>query len=224
MKFIKMLVVLILPFAVVLVKVGVSQAIPYRYATAVRWDNGANATPSGTVNSRYNQASALGSPNANTTSNTGFLSLGIGGLAVFDFGAEFDAAAVVFETTGGNRQTYPTETARIYVAGSSYAPIFAGLNTGNGLATLSTDGFTLVGSVTNKSASTLLDFSPLDGPFRYLLVQDMTTGLGAGPGYDGFDLDAVGVTPIPEPGTVLLVGLGMAGVAVGAKFRRRRQG
>lgn len=226
MKFIgKSLGKIIATSALFLATASVSHALPYTYATDVRWDNGLNATPSSVANSRYNQASALGSPNANASTNSGFLSLGLHGAAVFDFGVEFNAAAIVFETTNG-RANYLTETAAVFVADSSFN--FNGLNPGNGLATLpesgfSDHGFTYVGNVTSKTASSVLDLSSLDGPFRYVLLKDITS-VGDEAGYDGFDVDAVGVSPVPEPGTMMLLGLGMAGVAIYGKRRKNSKG
>lgn len=206
-------------FALVLAAGSSAHAFTYSYATAVRWDAGTHVSLSNNLTSRYNQAGALGSPNASTGTNTNFLSLGLGGIAVFDFGVEFAAAAIVFETTGG-RASYPTETAKVYVAGSSYAPTFAGLNAGNGLAQISTAPFTYVTTITSKTPSSLIDLAPLGGTFRYILLQDVTTGAATGAGYDGFDVDAIGVAPVPEPATFVLAGLGMAGIVL---FGRRRK-
>lgn len=204
--------------ALFLATASVSHALPYTYtyASAVRWDNGSGATPSSTPGSRYNQSSALGSPDAGASTN--FLSLGLGGLAVFDFGTEFDAAAIVFETTGGVRSNYP-EYAKVYVADSSFN--FAGLNSDNGAATISTVGFDFVAQISNAIAITELDLSSLTGPFRYVLIQDVTPG--GGPSTEGFDVDAVGVAPVPEPGTMMLLGLGMAGLAIYGKRRKNNR-
>ena len=179
----------------------------YTYATDIRWDNGTGATPSDSI-ARYNQASALGAPD-----NT-FLSLGLGGLAVFDFGSKFSAAAIIFETTYGTRENYP-ESANVYVTDSSFD--FSALNSGNGAATLSTTGFTLIGGITNLSESSELDLSTFGGPFRYILVEDTTNG---GPSTDGFDVNAVGVAPVPEPATFILLGSGLAGLAF---YRRKKK-
>lgn len=201
---------LILLCAVILVTTSIADATAYTYATDARWDNGLHATPSDTAGSRYNYASALGAPNAT------FLSLGLGGLAVFDFGTNFNAAAIIFETTNGNRLSYP-EYANIYVAGSAYASTFAALNAANGLASISPSNFTFIKKISNQMESTVVDLSLFDGPFRYVLLQDASRDLG--PGYDGFDVNAVGVTAVPEPGTMVLLGIGLAGVAVVSKRR-----
>lgn len=191
--------------------VSVSQALTYTYATDVRWDNGTGAAPSSAAGNRYNQTSALYAPDSS------FLSLGRGGLAVFDFGVEFNAAAIVFETTNGTRSAYP-ELANVYVANSLYN--FSGLATGNGAASISTLDFTSVGQINNSASSTELDLSSLAGPFRYVLIQDATTWTGSP---DGFDVNAVGVAPVPEPGTMMLLGIGMLGMAVYGKRRMNKE-
>lgn len=198
---------LIASFALVSIMASTSLAYSYTYATDVRWDSGAGVALSDTLGSRYNQSSSLGS------SDNFFLSLGLGGLAVFDFGTDFNASAIVFETTYGSRVSYP-ETANVYVANSSYD--FAGLNSGNGAAVIDPNDFTLVSGINNLTASTNL--TGIDGLFRYVLVQDTTSG---GPSTDGFDVNAVGVVaPVPEPSTLLLLGGGLSGLAW---YRRRKK-
>jgi len=198
--------------AVVIAMVSVSHALTYTYATDVRWNKGSNVTLSDSVGSRYNQTSALGAPSLD------FLSLGIGGLAVFDFGVDFNSAAIVFETTGGNRATYALERANVYVANSIYDSTFNLLSTVNGLASISTTGFTSVGIIDNRSVSTVLDVA--GGPFRYVLIQDISA---SGSGLDGFDVNAVGVAPVPEPGTMVLLGAGLLGLAIFGKRRMNRE-
>lgn len=183
----------------------VSQATTYTYATDIRWDNGLNATPSSVIGSRYNQTSALGNPDSL------FLSLGVRGIAVFDFGVEFNTSAIIFETTYGDR-TRNFETAKVYAINSSYN--FAGLNSVNGAASISTAGFTLLGSINNLSEVTLVGM-PTTDLFRYLLLQD-TSGGG-----DGFDVNAVGVTAVPEPSSLLLLGSGIVGLVLCARKRKR---
>jgi len=193
--------------ALVMVMASLSHALNYTYATDVRWDKG-SGVPSVSSDQRYNQASSLGDP------DNLFLSLGLGGLAVFDFGVDFNAAAIVFETTNGSRAGYP-ESAKVYVANSAFN--FGILNSSNGAAILSTDGFTYVNTISNLTESVMLDMSSLSGPFRYVLIKDVTSG---GPSTDGFDINAVGVAPVPEPGTMILLGLGMAGLAIFGKRRK----
>ena len=217
----KVTVQLLIVCALVSAMVSVSHALSYTYATDVRWDNGSGAPPSNTPYSRFNQVSALGSPDVTTTDNTHFLSLGLGGLAVFDFGVEFDAGAIVFETTYGDR-TYWPEFAKIYVADSTYN--FAGLNSNNGAATISPAGFTFVGAIDNLHPSIVIDLSALTGPFRYILIQDTTPTWSRS--YEGFDVDAIGVigvAPVPEPCTMMLLGLGMAGLAIYSKRRQNNK-
>jgi hypothetical protein len=138
--------------ALMLGVVSVSHALTYTYATDVRWDAGTAVSLSDDAGSRYNQTSALGAPNGNTSTNKDFLSLGIGGVVVFDFGVDFKAAAIVFETTGGNRLTYNLETANVFVADSSFSAVFNALTASNGQATI-TDLSTLtsIGTINNMS-------------------------------------------------------------------------
>jgi hypothetical protein len=44
-----------------------------------------------------------------------------------------------------------------------------------------------------------------------------------GSNLDGFDVDAVGVAPVPEPGTMMLLGIGMVGLAIFGKRRMNKE-
>jgi hypothetical protein len=172
----------------------ISFALPInpKYATTVEyWEAGTNANPNEDPN-RDITSNALGSPDGN------FLSLGLGGWAVFSFGTEFGNESAVIEITNGNRFGY-VETANIYV--STYF-------NGNDLT-----GFDLVESITNEFATTEISLGA--GPFTYFAIEDTSSGTGR----DGFDIDAVVVNAVPEPTTMLLFSTGLLGLA--AVSRRR---
>lgn len=190
--------------------VGIAGVLPVHadtiWATEVTWFAGDGAGTEGTQ--RYTPSDALGTPEPGEQYN--FLSLGLGGVAIFEFGQLFDTEATVVETTWGNRSGY-VETADVYIAGPGNLPSFA-----DAADVLGSGFFDFAGSIDNADATSTVDLSGLDGPFQYLMVHDTTQRSG-----DGFDIDAVGVAPVPEPGTVILLGLGLIGLA-GARRKMKK--
>jgi hypothetical protein len=185
------------------------------WATDAIWSAGSGV---GTIGSdRYRLSDALGAPDP-ATNSVDFLALGLAGYAIFDFGQLFDNQAMVVETTYGNRQGYP-EKAEILVAGENFTSIFENYKTDPvGSQNAPTDMFASVGYIDNSQMTSTVDLSGQNGPFRYLMVKDTTSG---GQSFDGFDIDAVGVAPVPEPGTVVLLGLGLIGLA-GARRKMKK--
>jgi hypothetical protein len=142
----------------------------------------------GVAAARAITANALGAPDGK------FLSLGLGGSAIFSFGQKFMAKGAVFEITFGKVSNHQ-ESADVY-------GILNGM-------------MKLLGSISNASNGAF-DFV---GIFDQLMFVD-TSPLGGG-STDGFDIDALNVTPAPIPlpagGLLLLSAIG--GVAM---LRRRK--
>jgi hypothetical protein len=209
-----------------------AHAYEWVWAEAVKWQPGdLNGGSAGLGHEkigdeRYMTADALGEPSANANGGVDFLSLGLGGYAIFDFGLWFDHAAIVFETTWGDRTNY-LETANVYVVGEGFN--YNGLSSTAGVldAGLSFDDFTVqeltgavlkpLGGIDNQAAmgEALVEFP--NETYRYLIIHDTTIN---SPSFDGYDVNAVGVDPdpVPVPGAVWLLGSGMLGLIC---FRRK---
>ncbi|MFP4310103.1 MAG: PEP-CTERM sorting domain-containing protein [Desulfococcaceae bacterium] len=183
------------------------------WATDVAWEAGNRAKMD---SFRANTDNALGSPDKDNAGDKNFLSLGLGGHAIFDFGAEFAGTVEVVETTWGNRGGHK-EFAEVWVAGSGFD--FDAYVTGEGFPE---EDFVFAGQIDNQDAQgySAVDLTGLsDSPFRYVAILDRTGG-----NKDGFDVNAVGVSPVqvnptPEPGAILLFGMGLAGLYT---VRRRK--
>lgn len=160
------------------------------HATDVTVFQGANVAAE-----RASGSSALGAPDER------FLSLGLGGAAVFSFGQMFTGPASVLEVTWGKRAGY-LETARVFVGN-----VFAA-----GTPVFNASDFTEIGAVTN--ADPLTSFA-IEGTWRYLAFLDTSPQVR---GRDGYDIDSVSVStvppsveipaiPLPASGLLLLGGL-----------------
>jgi len=189
------------------------------WATEVDWANNGTVPSS---NGRDNPNNALGAPDGS------FLALGLTtdatltdenevGFAVFGFGDSFiGGEASVFEVTfncslsGDGSCTYPESTAGYF--GNDYD--FGSHDLADVL-----DDFTFAGEILNGDAQNggaVL----IPGSFDYIALID-TSGLNYpdGPSFDGFDVDAVGVSEVPLPGAALLMGSGL--LAAAARRARR---
>jgi hypothetical protein len=159
---------------------------------ATLYATGVDWTNNGTVGSSNDRNNPLNSLGA---PDGKFMSLGRGGQADFTFGQLFTGPGESYEITFGNRSSY-VET----------ADVFAGY----------LGAFQKVGSVNNASAAGIVfNFS---GFFDTLRLVDTTTFTGSP---DGYDVDAVGVTPfgpnpapspVPLPASAVLLGAGLAGL------------
>ncbi|MGG6297140.1 PEP-CTERM sorting domain-containing protein [Leptolyngbya sp. AN02str] len=163
---------------------------------------------------RRNTSNALGNPNLDGKffdNNKKFLSLGVGGQAIFSFGTAFQDSVTIWETTWGakkNQNSYD-EQVEVYVSDSlSGNWILAGLikNIADN-AYRSQAGAT----VTLQQGAT----------YNFLKLVDKSA---AGSDRDGFDINGIAVKasatqPVPEPTTMS----GLAVAAAGLVAARRRQ-
>ena len=143
-----------------------------------------------------------------------FMSLGLGGAAVFGFAQAFTGPVHVEEVTFGARAAH-LETARVFVSNAFDA----------GAGVFDAASFLEIGAITNATAINALQVT---GRWRYLALLDTSPRVA---GRDGFDVDAVSVNfvpqdqaiasvPLPAAGLVLLGGL----AALGGLGRSRRRG
>lgn len=166
---------------------------------------GYEATAQSFSTNRNDPGNALGAPDQVGDAEGGFYSLGRGGAAVFGFGSTFDFSANVFEVTfgcegpgaGASTCSNFVETADVYALSGAYSPFDGAF----GVADLTSLGFVQVGSIGNGDANAPQGASVLiSGPFNFLALVD-TSRQGA----DGFDVDAVSVSAVPLPASLLLL-------------------
>ncbi len=183
-------------FAALAVLLAATPAIAaYTYATDVTWVEGDDTYD----DDRRIPANALGEPDGK------FLSLGQEGWAVFSFGTLFSGEATFHEITNGDRSGWK-EYLNVWVGNS--VPDFDDDPT---------EGFTDAGLIDNQSVPSILSLPA--GQFSFLLVQDRTLLNNGHPG-DGFDIDAVGVNPVPIPAAIWLLGSGIVGLIGFRRFSK----
>lgn len=156
-------------------------------------------------------AGAPGRTDTTFTPGGNWLSLGLGGTAIFSFGALFTTPGAVVEITNGSRAGYP-ESADVY---AYFGPAidFTTFNFDDVLNWLPKT------SITNASLSNA--FTLAGGPFLYLAIRDTSPG---GSGRDGFDIDTIGVTVVPLPAGVALLGSGLAALGFLGMRRKAKSG
>jgi len=198
----KQLIKSVLAAAIIMAAPTLSLASSYVYATNVEWTKGTNV---GTAD-RYNPNNALGD------STKDFLSLGLGGYAVFSFGIDFTDTASLTEVTWGSDISHYVENATVYVA-QSYSTGASGSIDFSNLS-----DWTKVADISNQDGPTITLDLP-EGIWTYLAVVDTSTQPEKEK-RDGIDIDTVAVLPVPEPATMFLFGFGLCGLA--GLFRRKR--
>ncbi|QJB56934.1 hypothetical protein [Pseudodesulfovibrio sp. zrk46] len=171
------------------------------FADNVEWTMGTNLSA---TSSRANIENALGSFSDAAYnpaySDIDFLSLGLGGKAIFSFGdSSFTGKVSIYETTWGRPNNYD-EYAAVYVSTDkvNWDPIPE----------------VLFNQDIDEAGALTFD---VKGVFKYLMVEDITVSQGGVAG-DGFDINAVSVSPTPIPGAALLLGSGLIGL-VGIRRR-----
>lgn len=180
-----------------LIAAGIAAASVSSASAATTYATLVDYNPVGTIAAdRKVTSNALGAPDGK------FLSLGLGGSAVFSFGTSFTGPSVVVEVTNGSRAGY-LETAEVY-GGTSYDP-----------STNSLLGFISLGTINNSLAAFTLPFA---GIYKFLAIVD-TSPIVAG--RDGYDIDSVRVTAVPLPAGIALLGSSVA--LFGFVGRRRKR-
>lgn len=173
---------------------------------------GFEATSQVNNTNRDDAGNALGAPDQVGNSEGGFYSLGLGGAAVFGFGTSFDIQANLFEVTFncGGASAFGTcnngflEEVEVYALNGAYTAFDGEFD----LSDLLGLGFSYVDTIGNGDANEAGGASiALSGPFTYLALVDQN-----GSGVDGFDVDAVSVSAVPLPASILFLLGGLGGL------------
>jgi hypothetical protein len=185
---------------------GAARAVDTFAFTVEQVSQGLTNTGGPVASNRSNLAAPLGAPDGGALGT--FYSLGFGGSMTLSFGGPFGGHVTVWEVTYGNIPEYP-ESVGVYVGAG---------------ATAGTATYWHVGDLLNLNSGTPMSLAAVGGvsgltSYDYVRLVDISSPGAVPIGGDGFDLDAVGVGPVPTPGTAAL--LAAAGL-IGPRRRRAR--
>ncbi|MEO0985097.1 MAG: PEP-CTERM sorting domain-containing protein [Cyanobacteria bacterium J06639_14] len=210
--------------ACVLGSAGSAQAMQLFATDVVYYDN------NGTSMSGYREdtSNALGSPELMADSSNGytgnkdFLSLGLGGRAVFDFGQDFAGDVTLWETTWGYKSSQSSYDERVDIYYGNFDDVTDWDALANDLSQWSYAGdiFNVDDNAYNTAAGATNSGDAPEGVFNYVLLLDKSVTQG-----DGFDVNAISVQgvesqDVPEP--VSLIGLLLVGTVGGSQLLRRQ--
>ncbi len=175
---------------------------------------------------RKNTNNALGDPELLTDSTNGydgskdFLSLGIGGRAVFDFGQNFSGNVTLWETTWGNKSSQKSYDERVGIYYGNFDASVDWSAVANDLSQWVSAGdiFNIQDGAYNTAAGATNAGASPSGIFNRVLLVDKSPN---GKSRDGFDVNAIAAQgvdkqAVPEPTSVisllLIGGLGIQSI------------
>lgn len=145
--------------------------------------------------------------------NKDFLSLGLGGEAVFEFGTLFFPEITVWETTHGDKgrkQNKYDEQVEVFVGNDKDSDNWISLGRIYNIAD---------GAYDNSDGATIKGDSGISNQlFKYVKLVDRSPN---GNRRDGFDVNAIAVKSVPEPASIL--GLLTVGVVGGGSLGKRKK-